>query len=31
MYAGYTLPPLQGDYPSAQLLFTMVEPDEGGR
>ncbi len=31
MYAGYTLPPLQGDYPSAQLFFTMVEPDEGGR
>jgi len=31
MYAGYTLPPLQGDYPSAQLLFTRVGPDEGGR
>ena len=24
MYAGYTLPPLQGDYPSVQLLFTRV-------
>lgn len=31
MYAGYTLPPLQGDYPSAHLFFTMVGPDEGGR
>ena len=30
MYAGYTLPPLQGDYPSAQLLFERVDPDEGG-
>ncbi len=30
MYAGYTLPPLPGDYPSVQLLFTRVDAAEGG-
>ena len=30
MYAGYALPPMQGDYPSVQLLFARVDA-EGGR
>ena len=25
MYAGYTLPPLPGDYPGVQLLFTRID------
>lgn len=28
MYAGYTLPPMQGDFPSVQLLFTRIDDAE---
>ncbi|MBR2699157.1 MAG: alpha-galactosidase [Clostridia bacterium] len=29
MYAGFTLPPLMGDYPGAQVSFIRVGPDGG--
>ena len=28
MYAGYTIPPMQGDYPSVQLLFSRIDEAE---
>ena len=29
MYGGYTLPALQGDYPSVQLFFKKIDSQDG--